>query len=130
MGGSDIRWLGDSWRSSILHAVLQFDSRLPACDVAALVSSRVLSVYPRLTRLPVALPLTAGAGYCWLPDAGFDIGRHVFDVDDNQNNVQDYLGRLMNVELSHDKSPWEVHCLHQASDNCTAAGSTWLTIKQ
>uniref|UniRef100_A0A8D9EV76 Diacyglycerol O-acyltransferase Mb3154c n=1 Tax=Cacopsylla melanoneura TaxID=428564 RepID=A0A8D9EV76_9HEMI len=122
MCGADIRWLGDAWRSSILHAVLQFDSRLCAPEAQALLSTRVLPAYPRLTRLPVALPLTAGAGYCWLPDAGFDIKRHVFDVTaDQTSNIQDYLGGLMNVELSHDKSPWELHCIQGDSDNSTTA---------
>lgn len=78
MRGHDCRWLGAAWKCSVLHAVLVFDSKLEVGVLQQLLLSRVLPAYPRLTHRVHKLPLSAGAGYCWLPDPYFDIDRHVF----------------------------------------------------
>nr|CAD7200970.1 unnamed protein product [Timema douglasi] len=78
--GNDGRWLGSAWRSSVIHAVLIFEAGA-GLDVALLrhlLLTRVVPLYPRLTRRPVPLPLSAGAGHCWLPDSHFNIEKHVF----------------------------------------------------
>ena len=68
----------DVYKRQVLHAVLVFDSHLALSVLQQLVLSRVVPLYPRLTRRPYNLPLSAGAGHCWLPDNNFDIDRHVF----------------------------------------------------
>lgn len=78
MRGNDCRWLGTAWRCSVLHAVLVFDCQLEVGMLQQLLLTRVLSTYPRLTHRLHKLPLSAGAGHCWLPDPHFDIDRHVF----------------------------------------------------
>jgi hypothetical protein len=60
--GNDGRWLGSAWRCSVIHAVLIFEAGagLDVTHLRNLLLSRVIPLYPRLTRRPVPLPLSAG----------------------------------------------------------------------
>jgi hypothetical protein len=60
--GNDGRWLGSAWRYSVIHAVLIFEagSGLDVTHLRKLLLTRVVPLYPRLTRRPVPLPLSAG----------------------------------------------------------------------
>lgn len=78
MRGNDCRWLGSAWRCSVLHAVLVFDSHIEVTTLRQLILSRIVPLYPRLTRRPFKLPVFAGSGHCWLPDTNFHIDNHVF----------------------------------------------------
>ncbi|XP_063232252.1 uncharacterized protein LOC134536464 [Bacillus rossius redtenbacheri] len=114
--GNDGRWLGSAWRRSVIHAVLVFEagSGLDVAQLRRLLMERVVPLYPRLTRLPVPLPLSAGAGHCWLPDRAFDIRRHVFSGPEplaTEKLLQEYVAQLLSEGLAADKPPWEVHVL-------------------
>lgn len=60
--GNDGRWLGSAWRYSVIHAVLIFEAGagLDVTLLRKLLLTRVVPLYPRLTRRPVPLPLSAG----------------------------------------------------------------------
>ncbi|KAJ9601031.1 hypothetical protein L9F63_000766 [Diploptera punctata] len=116
--GNDGRWLGSAWRYSVIHAVLIFEAGagLDVTHLRNLLLTRVVPLYPRLTRRPVSLPLSAGAGHCWLPDSQFCIDRHVFagpDMLNTEKQLQDYVGHLLGEGLSSDKPPWELHVLQR-----------------
>ncbi|XP_075234968.1 uncharacterized protein LOC142332412 [Lycorma delicatula] len=118
MRGNDSRWLGTSWQCSVLHAVLMFETPLEVSTLQQLLLSRVVPVYPRLTRRPVSLPLVAGAGYCWLPDCNFSIENHVFpgpNLPSAEHQIQEYVSQLLCKGLANDKPPWELHVLRQCA---------------
>ncbi|KAG8324651.1 hypothetical protein J6590_087369 [Homalodisca vitripennis] len=116
MRGNDCRWLGAAWRCSVLHAVLVFDGRVELPTLQQLLLSRVLPAYPRLTHRLHKLPLTAGAGHCWLPDPHFDIDKHVFHGPclPTDLQLQTYVSELLSEGLLTDKPPWELQVLHAA----------------
>ncbi|XP_069678305.1 uncharacterized protein [Periplaneta americana] len=112
--GNDGRWLGSAWRYSVIHAVLIFEAGagLDVTQLRHLLLTRVIPLYPRLTRRPVPLPLSAG--HCWLPDSQFCIDRHVFagpPLLTTEKQLQDYVGHLLGEGLPNDKPPWELHVL-------------------
>ncbi|XP_023701510.1 uncharacterized protein LOC111861300 isoform X2 [Cryptotermes secundus] len=114
--GNDGRWLGSAWRYSVIHAVLIFEAGagLDVTHLRKILLTRVVPLYPRLTRRPVPLPLSAGAGHCWLHDSKFCIDRHVFAGPSKlttEKQLQDYVGHLLEEGLSNDKPPWEMHVL-------------------
>ncbi|XP_046394711.1 uncharacterized protein LOC124162275 isoform X2 [Ischnura elegans] len=123
--GNDARWLGPTWRRSVLHAVLVFDSGLEVGALRQLVASRVLPRHPRLASRLIRLPPPAPP--CWLPDPRFQIERHVFPAalrpsrrkrsrqspDQTTERVterqlQRYVARLLAVGLPASKPPWEL----------------------
>uniref|UniRef100_A0A1B6C173 diacylglycerol O-acyltransferase n=1 Tax=Clastoptera arizonana TaxID=38151 RepID=A0A1B6C173_9HEMI len=117
MTGNDSRWLGSAWKSSVLHAILVFDSHIEVSTLRNLVLTRVVPLYPRLTRQPFKLPLFAGSGHCWLPDTNFHIDNHVFHgppLKDFEVDLQKYISRLLVEGLPMGKPPWELHLLQES----------------
>nr|XP_018899857.1 PREDICTED: uncharacterized protein LOC109032270 [Bemisia tabaci]XP_018899858.1 PREDICTED: uncharacterized protein LOC109032270 [Bemisia tabaci]XP_018899859.1 PREDICTED: uncharacterized protein LOC109032270 [Bemisia tabaci]XP_018899860.1 PREDICTED: uncharacterized protein LOC109032270 [Bemisia tabaci]XP_018899861.1 PREDICTED: uncharacterized protein LOC109032270 [Bemisia tabaci] len=126
MRGQDAKWLGSAWQRSVLHAVLVFDSRLDLMRLKQALLQRVIPFCPRLISKPFALPLTAGAGHCWLPDSSFDIHRHVFHApelsqDHGATKLQDYVGKLLSKSLSADKPPWELHVMPRSVETTVSS---------
>ncbi|KAG8224818.1 hypothetical protein J437_LFUL002264, partial [Ladona fulva] len=124
--GNDARWLGPTWRRSVLHAVLVFDSGLEVGALRQLVANRVLPRHPRLTSRLINLPPPAPP--CWLHDPRFKIERHVFSAAlkpskrkvkgegatpkrVTEKQLQKYVARLIAAGLPASKPPWEMRVI-------------------
>ncbi|XP_065332313.1 uncharacterized protein LOC135934470 [Cloeon dipterum] len=114
--GNDERWLGEiSGISCVSHTVLIFDSGLSAVHLQELVSTRVLTRYPRLSCRLVPNPGPKNASHSWRSVDPLFIERQIFDAPNwtggSEENLQSYVEGLLHVPLDLSKPPWEMHIL-------------------
>ena len=99
-----------------ITGIMGFGTAMPMEDLERFVVERLL----RFDRFRMRIEGGGSPTPRWVPDEGFALDRHLFEVDlpapGGKAGLERLVSELMSQPLSFDRSPWTIHLVHNTGE--------------